>query len=81
MIKLKRNMSNFDRVARFIVALFLLSLFFVANFKGILGLLIIIPSCMFLFASITSFCPFYKSTNLSTYKISEELLNEESNNH
>ena len=74
MIKLKRNMNSFDRVTRFIVASLLLTLFFVGGVRGIFGILILITSALFLFASFTAFCPFYKSTNLSTYKYSDDFL-------
>lgn len=73
---LKRNMNNFDRITRFIVALLLLSLYFFGNVNGYIGILIIVISSLFSFASITAFCPFYKSTNLSTYKTSKEFLDE-----
>lgn len=76
MSKLKRNMNDFDRITRFIVALLLLSIFFIGNVRGVLGTLLIAVSTMFVFASITSFCPFYKSTNLSTYKTSKDYLDE-----
>jgi hypothetical protein len=66
MIKLKKNMSNFDRLVRFIVAILLLSLFFLGEIRGIIGIVLIAISFMFAFASITAFCPFYKSVNFNT---------------
>ncbi|WP_405292283.1 DUF2892 domain-containing protein [Algibacter sp. Ld11] len=66
MIRLKKNMSNFDRLVRFIVAILLLSLFFLGEIRGILGIILIVVSFMFAFASITAFCPFYKSVKFST---------------
>ena len=76
MLKFRRNMNNFDRITRFIVAMLLLSLFFFGHVRGIFGAILLVVAFMFAFASITSFCPFYKSTNLSTYKKSEEYLDE-----
>lgn len=67
MIKIKRNMSNFDRLVRFIVVLFLVAILYVGEFDGPIAFIIILISAMFLFASVTAFCPFYKSTNISTY--------------
>ena len=67
MIKLKRNMSNFDRLVRFIVVLLLVAILYVGEFDGPIAFIIILISAMFLFASVTAFCPFYKSTNISTY--------------
>ena len=67
-MRLRRNMNNFDRLTRFIVAILLLSIFFIGNVRGFYGVAIISISTMFLFASVTAFCPFYKSTKLSTYK-------------
>ena len=74
MIKLKRNMSNFDRLVRFIVVLLLISILYVGEFNGPIAFIIIVVSAMFLFASVTAFCPFYKSTNMSTYDDSEDYL-------
>ena len=59
-------MSNFDRLVRFIVVLLLISILYVGEFKGLIAFIIIVVSAMFLFASVTAFCPFYKSTNIST---------------
>lgn len=67
MIKAKRNMSDFDRIIRFVVALLLLSIVFIGKIGGFLAIVLIIVSIPFLIASITAHCPFYKSTNLSTY--------------
>ncbi|WP_158848210.1 DUF2892 domain-containing protein [Algibacter sp. L4_22] len=66
MLKLKKNMSNFDRLVRFIVSLLLLSLFFIGEIRGVFGIMLIVVSVMFAFASITAFCPFYKSVNFNT---------------
>ena len=74
MLKLKRNMSNFDRLVRFIVVLLLISILYVGEFNGPIAFIIIVVSAMFLFASVTAFCPFYKSTNMSTYDDSEDYL-------
>ncbi len=74
MIKLKRNMSNFDRLVRFIVVILLISILYVGEFNGPLAFIIIVVSAMFLFASVTAFCPFYKSTDMYTYDDSEDYL-------
>jgi len=74
MIKLKRNMSNFDRLVRFIVVILLISILYVGEFNGPIAFIIIVVSAMFLFASVTAFCPFYKSTNMYTYDDSEDYL-------
>ncbi|MCP4054583.1 MULTISPECIES: YgaP family membrane protein [Mesoflavibacter] len=67
-------MSNFDRLVRFIVVLLLISILYVGEFNGPIAFIIIVVSAMFLFASVTAFCPFYKSTNMSTYDDSEDYL-------
>jgi len=73
MFKLKRNMSNFDRTIRFIVAIILLILFFIGEIRGVFGIFLIIVSTIFLFTSITAFCPLYHSTKIRTYNIDEDL--------
>lgn len=60
-------MSNFDRIIRFIVVLILVGIVFSGALKGILAILLIAICIPFLLASLTAHCPFYKSTNLSTY--------------
>ncbi|MBB3122734.1 putative membrane protein [Mesoflavibacter sabulilitoris] len=67
-------MSNFDRLVRFIVVLLLISILYVGEFNGPIAFIIIVVSAMFLFASVTAFCPFYKSTNMTTYDDSEDYL-------
>ena len=69
-------MTDFNRITRFIVTLLLSSIFFIGNVGGVIGIALIVISAIFAFESITSFCPFYKSNNLSTYKISEDYLEE-----
>lgn len=64
MIHFKRNMSSFDRVSKFIVAVLLLSLFFVAGVRGFLGLIFLVVGLLFSFSSITSYCPLYKTSKL-----------------
>ncbi|WP_172625933.1 YgaP-like transmembrane domain [Algibacter amylolyticus] len=60
-------MSNFDRIVRFLVVLILLSVLYFTEIKGLLAIVIILICIPFLFASVTAHCPFYQSTNLSTY--------------
>jgi len=67
-------MSNFDRLVRFIVVILLISILYVGEFNGPIAFIIIVVSAMFLFASVTAFCPFYKSTNMYTYDDSEDYL-------
>lgn len=67
MIKRKKNMNTMDRVSRFVVAISLLSIVVFGPLWGILGFFIILLSILFLIASVTGFCPFYKSINADFY--------------
>ncbi|MDB2462723.1 DUF2892 domain-containing protein [Algibacter sp.] len=65
--KAKRNMSNFDRIVRFVVVIILLNVIYFGDIRGWLAIGLIAICIPFLFASVTAHCPFYQSTDLSTY--------------
>jgi len=66
-------MSDFDRAVRLIVSIILLTLFFIGEVRGLFGIFLLVISIIFLFTSITSFCPLYKSTNIKTCYLDEDL--------
>jgi hypothetical protein len=63
-------MSTSDSIIRFIVVIVLLSIFFIGNVRGVMGVLILLASMLFLFTSLTRFCPFYKS--IDTYPFQDK---------
>ena len=71
MFKRKRNMNTMDRVARFIVAITLLSVVIFGPLWNFLGFFLIILSGLFLVASFSGFCPFYKSIDVDFNKSDE----------
>lgn len=76
MSKIKPNMGSFDRLTRLIVAVLLLSIFFIGNVRGIIGILLIAVSTIYALTSIISFCPFYKPIDFSIYNTSKSHLDE-----
>ena len=74
-IKLKRNMSNIDRVIRTIVGLSLITL---GPITGIMttdklsSILMGVVGCIALFSAVTSHCPLYNVTGMDTYKKKED---------
>ncbi len=59
-------MCVIDRIIRFIVVLVFTPLIYYKYVEGILEYVLVIGMLLFLFTSISGFCPFYKSVNLST---------------
>ncbi len=70
-MKFKRNMSDSDRIIRFIVAIVLLPIYFVAGVRGFWGIIILIVSTIFLLTSLSSFCPLYKAFSVKKFNYDE----------
>jgi hypothetical protein len=64
MIRRKKNMNTMDRVSRFVVAIALTATVVFGPIGGFLDFIFILLSVLFVVASITGFCPFYKSINV-----------------
>lgn len=65
---MKRNMSNFDRIIRVILAALFAYLYFGGVVTGVLGIVLVILGAVFLFTAIVAFCPLYVPFKFSTYK-------------
>ncbi|GAB1856596.1 hypothetical protein MHTCC0001_14310 [Flavobacteriaceae bacterium MHTCC 0001] len=76
MFKYKRNMDNFDRITRLVVAILLSSLFFIGGLRDFTGITFLTIALGFFITGITSFCPLYKSTNVLVYKEDKDLLDD-----
>nr|WP_290666278.1 DUF2892 domain-containing protein [Ardenticatena sp.] len=61
-----KNMGNWDRVIRILVALLFAYLYFSGTVTGGLGLLLLVIGIIFLVTSVVGFCPLYKVFNFST---------------
>ncbi|HEY5749289.1 MAG TPA: DUF2892 domain-containing protein [Chryseolinea sp.] len=65
---MKKNMGSADRIIRAIIAAILIALYFSGVLTGILGLILIALSVIFLFTSLVSFCPLYLPFGLNTLR-------------
>lgn len=66
-----KNMSNTDRVIRVILTVIFSYLYLSGSLGGFLGLVLFILGIVFLFTSITSYCPIYHMIGLRTLKKEE----------
>lgn len=65
---MKRNMSNFDRLIRVVVAAVFVYLYFSGVVTGALGVILLVLAVVFLLTSVVAFCPLYVPFKLSTLK-------------
>jgi hypothetical protein len=65
---MKKNMANADRVIRVIIAVILGALYLNGTISGILGIVLLVLSIVFVFTSLVSFCPIYGLLGISTLK-------------
>ncbi len=68
---MKANMSNPDRIIRAIIAVLLTTLYFTGVIPGILGIVLVAISVIFLATSFISYCPIYGIFGWRTKKISK----------
>jgi hypothetical protein len=60
------NMGTVDRVVRFIVAIAFAALYFTGTVTGILGIILLAVSGIFIATSFLSFCPLYTVLGFNT---------------
>ena len=65
---MKRNMSNFDRIIRVVVAALFAFLYFSGIVGGVFGVVLLVLGAVFLLTSAIAFCPLYVPFKISTYK-------------
>ena len=65
---MNRNMSNLDRVIRFVLAAVLAYLYFGGIVTGTFGIILLVVGVIFLLTSLVGFCPLYALFKLSTYR-------------
>jgi hypothetical protein len=66
---MKKNMGNFDRISRSILAVILGVLYLTGVISGTLGLVILLVGVIFLLTSLVSFCPLYTLIGINTCSI------------
>lgn len=65
---MKRNLANFDRIIRVVLAAVLASLYFSGIVTGAPGILLLVLGVVFLVTAIINFCPLYFLFKFSTFK-------------
>lgn len=65
---MKKNMGIIDKIVRILVALVIISLYFMHQISGTLAIVGLILSGIFILTSFISFCPLYLPFGISTRK-------------
>lgn len=68
---MKKNMGNSDRIIRTLLAIVMVTLYYLEIVTGTLGIILIVLSGVFLLTSFISFCPLYAPFGLSTCRDSK----------
>ena len=63
---MKKNMGTIDKVIRILVAVIVVVLYFTHVISGVLAIILLALSAIFVVTSILSFCPLYLPFGLST---------------
>ena len=69
---MKKNMGIADKVIRVIIAAVILTLYFTNVISGILGIVLIILSGVFILTSLVSFCPLYSIFGISSKRAKQK---------
>jgi uncharacterized membrane protein len=67
-MQMKKNMGTVDKVIRILVAVVVVVLFFTHVISGVLAIILLALSAIFVVTSLLSFCPLYLPFGLSTRK-------------
>ena len=65
---MKKNMGNADRIIRIIIAAVIAGLFFANIIPGVIGIVLMALSGIFVLTSLISFCPLYAPFGINTCK-------------
>jgi hypothetical protein len=68
---MKKNIGTIDKVARILIALVIVSLYFANVISGTLAVVLLILSAIFILTSFISFCPLYLPFGINTSKKKE----------
>ncbi|WP_339717077.1 DUF2892 domain-containing protein [Cyclobacterium amurskyense] len=61
-------MGSADRIVRTLIAIVAIYLYFSGTVTGVVGVILIVISAIFLLTSLISFCPLYRIFGLKTCK-------------
>jgi hypothetical protein len=63
---MKINMGGVDKIIRIVVALIITALYFTNIISGVLGIVLIVLSGVFVLTSLIGFCPLYTLFGVNT---------------
>jgi len=63
---MKKNMGMADRIIRIVIALVVIALYAFGKIPGVLGIVLIIVSGIFILTSMISICPLYIPLKINT---------------
>ncbi|MBK8806990.1 MAG: DUF2892 domain-containing protein [Bacteroidales bacterium] len=69
---MKKNMGTVDRIIRVIIAVIIGVLYFAGTITGIVSIILLILSGVFVLTSIISFCPLYAPFGIRTCPVKEK---------
>jgi hypothetical protein len=69
---MKKNMGIADKFIRVIIAVVILTLYFTNVISGILGIVLIVLSGVFILTSLISFCPLYTIFGISSNRAKQK---------
>ena len=65
---MKKNMGSIDKTVRLLIAVILVTLYFLGVVEGVIGTVALVLAGIFMLTSIVSFCPLYPVLGINTYK-------------
>jgi uncharacterized membrane protein len=67
-MKMKKNMGTIDKVIRILIAVVIVILYFTHVISGVLAIILLALSAIFIVTSLLGFCPLYLPFGWSTRK-------------
>lgn len=68
---MKKNMGTIDKVVRILIAFVVIGLYFANVISGIVAIVLLILSAVFILTSLLGFCPLYLPFGINTGKKKE----------
>ena len=65
---MKTNMGGTDKAIRLLIAVILVSLYFLGLIEGVIGIIALVVAAVFTLTSVISFCPLYTVFGIKTCK-------------
>jgi len=69
---MKKNMGNFDRIIRLIIALGLSMAWYLGYLEGTLGIIGLVIALVFILTVLMGFCPLYTLVGISSCKVKQK---------